>query len=157
MKPEPATEITPDHWIEPPLFAQPGEPVPDEVRTANKRAAETINAHKDNFIKLCLDCLIPDEEYGQAMLEHIDKQEDLIPKLVAALKPEKMNLTIRNVYGPTLAIPKAPSPTDKKQTAIVRQTGHTLTFNYDNRWIGTMEIEYGLDGRIGIKIATKDT
>ena len=156
MKPEPATEITPDHWIEPPLFAQPGEPVPDAVRAANRNAAITLNAHKDTFIKLCLDCLIHDEAYSQAMLEHIGKPEELIPQLVATLEPAKMNLTIRNVYGPTLAIPKAPSPTDKKQTAIVRQTGHSLTFNYDDHWIGSMDIEYGLDGQIGIKMATKD-
>lgn len=152
---EPATEITPDHWIQPPLFAKPGTQIPDEVIAANKRAAAEINAHKDTFVKLCLEELFTGEQVGEAELLTPGDHAAISANLIAQLDPEKLNLTIRNVYGPTISIPTHHDPNKPKQEGITRQTGHSLTMNYDGKWVGTMDIEYSLTGEIGIKMATR--
>jgi hypothetical protein len=151
---EPATEITPDHWIEPPVFAKSGTNIPAEVIAANKRAAAEINAHKDTFVKLCLEELFTEEQVGMAELLTPGDHAAISTNLVAQLDPEKLNLTIRNVYGPTIVLPTHHDPHKPKQEGSTRQTGHTLTMNYAGRWIGTMDIEYKHDGTIAIKMST---
>lgn len=153
-KPQPPVEISPGHQIEPPFYAKAGEPIPTEVRSANKVAAQQINAHKDNFIKVCLESLYTDEEVGEAMLKHLNQPNAYIPALLAKLDPAKLKLTLRNDHSPTLIIPSHHHPDDKKQKGYLRHTGHTLSMEYDDRWLGTMTIEYN-DGRINIDITTK--
>lgn len=153
---EPAIEIAPNHRIEPPLFSEAGKSIPLAVIEANQRAADTLNQHKDTFIKLCLDCLFGPEDIGEAELEHVGEPEKVIPALLGKLQPEKFQLTLRNDYSPVLVLPSELDPNQQKQKGHVRQTGHTLTMKYDDRWIGTMEIQYGSDGKIGVKISTKD-
>lgn len=155
MKTNPANEISPDHQIEPPFYAKAGEPIPTEVRAANKQAAQQINAHKDNFIKVCLESLFSDEEIGEAMLKHLNQPAAYIPALLAKLDPAKLKLSLRDDYSPTLIIPSEAHPEAKRQKGYTRQTGHTLTMEYDDRWLGTMTIEYN-DGRINIDITTKN-
>jgi len=153
-KPQPPVEISPDHQIEPPFYAQAGQPIPEEVRLANKRASQQINANKDNFIKICLESLFTDEEIGFAMLQHANQPAAYIPALIAKLDPSRLTLTMRDDHSPTIIIPSHHHPEDKKQTGYFRQTGHTLSMTYDDRWLGTMTIEYN-DGRINIDITTK--
>jgi len=153
---EAAQEIPPNYWLEPPVFAKPGTQIPKEVRDANARASILLNNHKDTFIKLCLDCLFDPEDIGEAELQHLNEPEQIIPTLIQKLVPEKFELLLRNNYSPVLVIPSELNPNQKKQKGHVRQTGHTLTFNYDGKWIGTMEIQYGLNAEISIKMATKN-
>jgi len=147
MKPQPAYEITPDHQISPPAFAQGQQPAPPEVIAANREAAAQIDVHKDAFIRSCLESLYTDEEIGQAMLEHLEDPAAYIPALIAKLDPSKLKLTLRDDFAPTLILPTEAHPEAKRQKALTRQTGHTLHMTYDDRWLGTMEITYE-NGRI---------
>jgi len=153
---EPAIEITPDHWIEPPVFAEAGTSIPAAVTEANQQAAHQINQHKETFIKLCLDCLFSAEDIGEAELENVNTPENIIPSLLAKLDPAKFQLTLRNDHSPVLVLPSQYDPNQQKQKGHVRQTGHTLTLNYDDRWVGTMEIQYASEGKIGIQINTRE-
>jgi hypothetical protein len=129
-KPEPASEISPDHQISPPIYAKPGTNIPQHVIDANNKATSEINQAKDAFISQCL-------------------------TIVHDIDPEKIQLNLRNDFSPTIIIPSGNSPDQKKQVGHLRHTGHTLTFNYDNRWVGTMEIQYNHDGTISINTTTK--
>ncbi len=153
---EAAQEIPPNYWLEPPVFAKAGTSIPKEVREANSRAAILLNNHKDTFLKLCLDCLFTQEEIGEAEMLHLNEPERVIPELIQKLDPMKFELLLRNDYSPVLVLPSEIDPSKKKQKGHVRQTGHTLTLNYEGHWIGTMEIQYGLNAEISIKIATKN-
>ena len=153
MKTEPAHEIAPDHWIKIPLFLQPGQTkIPDEIRTLNEIAEAKINATKDNFIRLCIESLFPDEQLGETMLQFLNQPADYIPALISKLTPEKIKITLRNDMSPTIIL-----PTEKngKHQGLNRQTGHTIQFHYDTQWIGTMTIGYNHDGKISIDIKTK--
>lgn len=155
MKTEPANEIAPDHWIKIPLYAQPGQTqVPDDVRQHNAHAEKQINAHKDNFIKVCLESLFDDEEIGFAMLQHANQPEAYIPALIDKLDPAKLKLTLRNDMSPTIILPSNYHPDNKRQKGVNRHTGHELKMHYDDRWLGSMTIEYKHDGRIAIDITT---
>jgi hypothetical protein len=153
---EPATEIPPNHWISVPVFAKSDERPSSTVTEANHQAEQTINTHKDTFIKLCLETLFPDEEIGEAMLKHAGDPNAYIPALIAKLDPSQLSLTIRNEYSPTIVIPTHQSPEQAKQTGHTRQTGHTLTMKYNDQWLGNMEITYRHDGTIGVNISTKE-
>lgn len=153
---EPAIEITPGHWIEPPVFNEAGKAIPSAVTEANEKAAREINQHKETFLKLCLDCLFSTEDIGEAELKHVGEPEKIIPALLGKLDPAKFQLTLRNDHSPVLALPSQYDPHQQKQKGHVRQTGHTLTLNYDGRWVGTMEIQYASEGKIGIQINTRE-
>jgi hypothetical protein len=153
---ESATEIAPDHWISVPVFAKSNDRPSSTVTEANHQAEQGINAHKDTFIKLCLETLFPDEEVGEAMLKHASNPNSYIPALIAKLDPAKLSLTIRNEYSPTIVIPSHHSPEQAKQTGHTRQTGHSLTMKYDDHWLGSMEVTYRHDGTIGVNISTKE-
>jgi hypothetical protein len=153
---EAAQEIPPNYWIEPPVFAKAGTSIPKEVREANSRAAILLNNHKDTFLKLRLDCLFTQEEIGDAEIQHLNEPERVIPELIQKLDPMKFELLLRNDYSPVLVLPSEIDPSKKKQKGHVRQTGHTLTLNYEGRWIGTMEIQYGLNAEIAINVSTKN-
>lgn len=131
-KPKPPQEISPNHWIEPPIYAMSGTNVPQHVRDANLEAAKQINAEKEEFIRSCIDTLPTD-----------------------IVHPEKFRLTLRNDTSPILIIPSHHHPDDKKQKGHLRHTGHTLTFFYDDAWLGTMTIEYN-EGRIKIDTTTRN-
>jgi hypothetical protein len=148
-QPAPPLEIAPDHWIEPPIYAKSDSPAPPHIREANHEAAQQINAHKDNFIRICLETLFSDEEVGEAMLKHLNQPAAYIPALLAKLDPEKFKLTLRADHTPVLILPSHHHPDSRKQTGHLRHTGHTLTLTYADRWLGTMSIEYN-DGRINI-------
>lgn len=154
MKTHPAHEISPDHQITPPAAAQGNTPVPPEIFQANQEAAHKINTHKDDFIKLCLESIISDEEIGEIMLKHLNKPAEYIPALIARLDPAKLKLTLRDDFSPTLIIPSENHPEAKRQKGYTRHTGHTLQMFYDDRWLGTMTIEYN-EGRINIVVTTK--
>jgi hypothetical protein len=156
MKPQPPQEITPDHWISPPFFKTAGTETPDTVSSANENAAKQINAHKDNFVRICLESLFDDEEVGMVMLQHHNQPEAYIPALISKLDPAKLKLTLRNDMSPTIILPSHYNPNGKKQKGLARQDGHTLTMYYDNSWIGTMTIKYNLDGTISIDVTTKE-
>ena len=154
-KPQPPVEISPDFQIQPPFYAKPGEPIPAEVRSANTQAAQQINAHKDNFIKICLEGLYTDEQVGETMLKFHNQPEAYIPALLELLDPAKLKLTLRDDRSPILILPSHHHPDDRKQTGHLRHTGHTLSMSYQDKWLGTMTIEYN-DGRINIDITTKN-
>lgn len=132
---EPAYEISPDHRIEPPVFAEPGTNIPEAVREANSLARTSINEAKDEFIANCFDSIL------SPATDTIDLS--------------KLQLTMRNNYSPVIVMPSEYHPDSKKQKGHVRQTGHTLTLNYDDRWIGTLDIEYKHDGTININASLK--
>jgi hypothetical protein len=134
---EPAYEISPDHRIEPPFFSQPGSHISDAVRTANHQAADRINEAKDEFIAACFHTILPENDPSPSI--------DL----------SKLQLTLRNNYSPTIVLPSGHDPNSPKQKGHLRQTGHTLTLNYDGKWIGTLEIEYKHDGTITINASIK--
>lgn len=153
-KPAPPLEIAPDHWIEPPIYAKSNDPAPQHVRDANHDAGIQINAHKDNFIRVCLEDLFTDEEVGEAMLAHAGQPAAYIPALLSKLDMGKFKLLLRADHTPVLIIPSQHHPESKKQTGHIRHTGHTLTLSYNDRWIGTMTVEYN-DGRINIDMTTR--
>lgn len=157
MKTEPAHEIAPDHRITVPIYSQCDHPVPDEVREINRRAEQQINAHKHNFIKLCLESLFPEEELEIIIIRHANQPEAYIPALVAKLDATKLKLTLRNDMSPTIILPSNHHPEKSgKHKGLNRHTGHTLQFHYADQWLGTMEIQYKHDGRIAIDITTRN-
>jgi hypothetical protein len=153
-KPTPPLEIAPDHWIEPPIYAKSNAPAPQHVRDANHDAGIQINEHKDTFIRVCLESLFTDEEVGEAMLKHMNQPQSYIPALLSKLDAGKFKLLLRADHTPILIIPSHHHPESKKQTGHIRHTGHTLTLAYDDKWIGTMTVEYN-DGRINIDMTTR--
>lgn len=157
MKTEPAHEIAPDHRIKIPIFAQQGQTqIPQDVRDHNHAAEQQINAHKDNFVRLCLESLVPDEETGDAILQNLNQPEAYIPALIAKLDPTKIKLTMRNNMSPTIILPSSSKQDNHKQKGLQRQTGHTLQFYYADHWIGTMTVDYKHDGKIAIDITTAE-
>jgi len=150
---QPPLEIAPDHWIEPPIYAKSSDPAPQYIKDANQDAAREINTHKDTFILGCVESLFTDEEAGQAMLKHLNQPQAYINELLSKLEMDKFKLLLRADHTPVLIIPSNRHPDDKKQTGHIRHTGHTLTLSYDDKWLGTMTIEYN-DGRININVTT---
>jgi hypothetical protein len=155
MKPEPAYEITPQHKIQVPFFAESGKKIPSDVTKANANANKQINDAKDQFVMACLELIIPENEIGEIELEHLGDPSAKFAAMIGKIDPAQLQLTLRNDYAPFIVLPSENAPESERQKGFTRQTGHTLNMSYAGHWLGTMQIDYGYDGQIHIDITTK--
>jgi hypothetical protein len=138
-------EISPDHWLTPPVNYQLDPP--QHVIDANELAAQAMNKAKFTFVSQCLGVIMTDQEVGEAELSHLGDTTAQATALLAKIDPGRIRLTLRPLYDRPLLNPEEATLDGDKE--IVRHYGDDLELAYDDRPIGFLKFRYTA-GRIEI-------
>lgn len=132
-------EIAPDEWLTPPVnyALQPTK----EILDSNAQAANMMNKAKMIFIGRCLYQIFPQEQVGEAELEHLNKPEMVGATLLDSVDLAQLCLTITPQYEKPL-VSAAEAKLLGKDQIYVRKASDLLELRYQDRLLGILTYEY---------------
>lgn len=154
---QPARELPPGESIPVPDFSGQGSSKYEAskelrklVSDANKVAAAKINACRAKFTNLCISALLPKGEYDR--LQATLPPEALVAEVRKHIDLESITSTMKPVMSAPISVPNGPG----SHVEETRQMGWEVQLSYEDKIIGTMEVEFSLKGTIEVVISVAD-